>query len=64
MMGIKEDLLLWFINFFDKTSTGSGVNIRSEFNKQLAEEFTNQLLENLKKEKFILDLEIIFGKLI
>ena len=24
MLGIKEGLLLRFINFFDKTSTGSG----------------------------------------
>ena len=31
---------------------------------QLAKDYTNQLLENLKKEKFILDLKIIFGVLI
>ena len=43
-MGIKEDLLLWFINFFDKKSasltgksvTGSSVSILLEFNEQLA----------------------------
>ena len=55
-------------NFFDKKSaslpdksvSGSGVNIPLELNDQLAEE----ILENLKKEKFILDLRIIFGQLI
>ena len=31
---------------------------------ELAEDYTNQLLENLKNEKFILVLEIIFGVLI
>ena len=31
---------------------------------QLAKELHKQLLENFKKEKFILDLEIIFGVLI
>ena len=44
----------------DKSVSGSGVNIPLELNDQLAEE----ILENLKKEKFILDLRIIFGQLI
>ena len=38
MNGIKEDFLLWFINFFDKKSTGSSVNTPLEFNEQLAKE--------------------------
>ena len=29
-MDIKEDLLLWFIKYFDKKSKGSGVNIPLE----------------------------------
>ena len=71
MMGIKEDLLLCFMFFFyrksalltDKSVSESGVNIPSELNKQLAEEL-HKPLENFKKEKFILDLKIIFGVLI
>ena len=45
-----------------------GVNIPLEFYEQLAtqllENLTNQFIENFKKEKFILDLKIIFGVLI
>ena len=50
----------------DKSVSGSGVNIPLEFNEQLAKElqYTNQLLEIFFKEKFILDLKIIFGVLI
>ena len=36
-MDIKEELLLWFRNVFDKKSKGSGVNIPLKFNEQLAE---------------------------
>ena len=49
--------------FFYKKSTGSGVNIPSEFNKQLAKEL-HKPIRKFKKRKFILDLEIIFGVLI
>ena len=51
-------------SFFDKKSTGSGVNISSEFNKQLAKELHKTIIRKFKKRKFILDLEIIFGVLI
>ena len=57
-MDIKEDLLLWFINFLIK-STGSG--IANEPNYQLANELHKTIIRNFKKEKFILDLEIILG---
>ena len=59
--------------FFDKKSASltnksvsdSGVNIPLEFNEQLAlKNYTNQLLESFKKEKFILDLKTIYGVLI
>ena len=50
-MDIKEDLLLWFINFFDKKSKGRGVNIPSEFNEQIAEELRKPIIRNLKKTK-------------
>ena len=37
--GIKEDLLLWFTNFFDKKFKGSGVaNNKIKQNLQLAKE--------------------------
>ena len=35
--------------FFDKKSKGSGVNIPSEFNEQLAEELHKPITRNLKK---------------
>ena len=57
--------------FFDKKSASFDKSKRSgiinEPNYQLANELIiiiNQLLENLKKEKFIHHLEIIFGVLI
>ena len=50
--------------FFDKESAGSGVNIPLEFNEQLAKELHKPIIRKFKKEKFILDLEIIFGELI
>ena len=50
--------------FFDKKSKGSGVNIQLEFNEQLAEELHKPIIRNFEKEKFILDLQIIFGVLI
>ena len=48
--------------FFDKKSKGSGIT--NESNYQLANILINQLLENLKKEKYILHLETIFRVLI
>ena len=47
---------------FDTNSVGSGVNIPSDFNEQLAKEFHKPIIRTFKK--FILDLEIIFGVLI
>ena len=49
--------------FFDKKSTGSGVNIPLVFNEQLAKELHKAIIRKLKKG-FIQDLEIIFGVLI
>ena len=50
--------------FFHKKSKGSGFNIPLEFNEQLAKELHKPIIRKFKKEKFILDLEIIFGELI
>ena len=49
---------------FDKKSTDSSVNIPLEFHEQLAKELHKPIIRKLKKEKLILDLEIIFGELI
>ena len=47
---------------FDKKSTGSGIaNNEIKQNLQLAEELHKPIITKLKKEKFILDLRIIFG---
>ena len=46
-MGIKEDLLLWFTIFFDKKSTGSGIdnnNNETKQNLQLAEELHKPII--------------------
>ena len=51
MIGIKEDLLLWLIFFFDKKSKGSGVNIPLEFNEQLAKELHKPIIRNFNKRK-------------
>ena len=62
--GYQRELASMVYTFFDKKSKGSGVNIPLEFNEQLAKELHKPIIIILKKEKFILDLEIIFGVLI
>ena len=44
MMDIKEGLLLWFINFLIKKSSGSGVNMQVMPKKQLAEELDKPII--------------------
>ena len=63
-MDIKEVLLLWFIIFFCKKTSGSGVNNEIKQNEQLAEELHKPIIKKLKKEEFILSLKTIFGVLI
>ena len=63
-MDMKDGWLLWCTNFLIK-SAGSGVaNNEVKQNLQLAKNYTNQLLETLKKEQFIQNLKTIFGVLI
>ena len=64
--GYQGGLASMVYKFIDKKPKGSGVNIPLEFTEQLINElqYTNQLLEFFFKEKFILDLKIIFGVLI
>ena len=69
--GYQKGLASMVYKFFDKNSasfsdkfvSGSGVNILLKFNEQLAEELEKPITRNFKKEKFILDLKIIFVEL-
>ena len=61
--GYQRGLASMVYKYFDSKVSGSGAKLIPE-NKQLANEFINQLLENLKKEKYIQHLKIIFGVLI
>ena len=45
MMDIKDVLLLWSINFFDKRTSGSGVNNEIKQNQQLAEELCEPIIK-------------------
>ena len=62
--GYQRGLSSMVYKFFDKTSVGSGVNIPTEPDKQVAEKLHKPIIKKLKKEEFILDLKIIFGVLI
>ena len=59
--GYERGLASMVYRFFDKESKGSGIINEPIINWQI--NFINQLLENLKKEKFIHFLETIFGVL-
>ena len=63
-MDIKEVVVLRFIDFLIKKPQVSGANIEIKENEKLVEEIHNQLLENLKKEKYVHPLKKIFGVLI
>ena len=58
--GYQRGLASMVYKFFDKKSKRSG--IINESNYQLANELQNQLLKHLRKEKYILHLETIFGE--
>ena len=62
--GYQRGLASMVYKFFDKNSAGSGVNIPLELNEQLAKELNRPIIKKFRKEKFVLDLEIIFGVLI
>ena len=62
--GYQRGLASMVYKFFDKKSVGSGFNIPTEPDKQLAEELHKPIIKKLKKEEFILDLKIISGVLI
>ena len=60
--GFQRGLASWFTSFFDKNLVGVVLVINQIINSQI--KFINRLLKNLRKEKFIHPLEIIFGRLI
>ena len=49
MMDIKEALLLWFINFLIKKTSGSGANNKIKQNQRPLDLATQQLAEKLRK---------------
>ena len=49
-MGIKEDQHQWYIKFFDKKSSGSGLANNNE-NIQLANELHKPIIRKFKKRK-------------
>ena len=69
-MSIKEDLLLWFINFsgslpdISVTDKSVNFNILLKFNEQLAKELNKGIIKTFFKKCFFLDLKITFGVLI
>ena len=60
--GYQQGLALMVYKFFDKKSSGRGVD--AEPNYQLANELHKQVIKNSREEKFIHPLEAIFGVLI
>ena len=58
MMDIKKDLLLWFKNFLIKNRKVLVLIYHQSLMNNQLNDYTNQLLENLKTEQFILDLKI------
>ena len=68
--GYKRGLVSMVYKFFDKTSasladkSAKGGGIKYMSNEQMQMNIVNKLLENFKKEKFILHLETVLGVLI
>ena len=60
MVDMKEVLLLWFINCLTVVLLIMKLNKMNNQQKN----YTNQLLKNLKEEKYINHLKTIFGVLI
>ena len=48
MMDVKEDILLWFTSF-DNKSKGSGVDIEVKHNEQLTKALHKPIIRNFKK---------------
>ena len=61
MTDIKEDLLLWFTNVLIKSQQVAVLIMRLNKISNWLKNHTNQSLEDLKKEQFILDSKTIQG---
>ena len=59
MTDIKEDLLLWFTNVLIKSQQVAVLIMRLNKINNWLKNHTNQSLEDLKKEQFILDSKTI-----
>ena len=58
-MDIKEVLLLWFITFCDKKTSGSGVNNEIKQNQELPKELHKPIIKKLKKRIYLADMQLI-----
>ena len=61
MMDIKVDLLKLYVDLFNKNTSGRGIQSKNISNKELTKNYTNQLLENLRKERYTHLVQKIFG---
>ena len=60
--GYQRGLASMFYKIFDKESMGSGINTAKPSSSILADELHKPVLKNLKKEKYIPNLKIIYGE--
>ena len=51
MMNIKVNLFQWFINFFEKNSSGGTIKNENISSKQLAEELHKPIIRKLDERK-------------
>ena len=58
--GYQRGLASMIYKFFDKKSEGSGI-VNNKENIQLADELHKPIIRNLKIEKCVLHLEVMFG---
>ena len=47
------DLIQWFIIFFDKITSGSGIKTENISNKELSEELLKPIIRNFNKRKVL-----------
>ena len=60
--GYQRGLASIFYKIFDKKSMGSGINTAKPSSSILSDELHKPVLKNLKKEKYIPNLKIIYGE--
>ena len=60
--GYQRGLASMVYKFLDKKSVGSGINTIKSSSSILADELHKPIIKNLKKEKYIQNLKIIYGE--